>query len=421
MSTEDKATTPHWRYRLIFTALAPLLIAHSLWQGFKNKNLRLAKQRLGLSLPKRNDKPLWVHMASVGEANAAYLLIKEIQQQYPELPIIVSTITPTGAATAQQKLNDKVEHFYLPLDFSTTSHAALKAINPRCTIIIETELWPRLYYQCKKQHVPLIIVNGRLSQRTLKRPAWVHEFYKRALKNVTKILARSENDADSFIKLGAAPEKVAVIDNIKFASNPEANECIKPIPLPRPYVVAASTHNDEEFQISKAWLKAGLDSTHLLVIVPRHPHRKQIILEQFTNIDAPIAVRSNEDRVTSRTKIYLADTFGELKQFIAGADLTFIGGSLIPRGGQNVIEVAQLGKTALFGPHMENFEDERDLLINGDAAIKVEDSEELISKIQYLLSKPEKIKMIGAKAKLLVDAKGDVARRYVEALRPYLS
>ncbi len=415
----SEVTSPDWRYRILFTLLAPLLAIHSAIQGKQNKDWRLTKQRLGLGIPKRNDSPIWFHMASVGEVNAAYPLIKELRKKHPEIPIVVSTVTPTGAENARKKFGDDVEHFYLPLDFSYASNKAIKQIKPRCVVILETELWPRLYYQCAKNNIPLLIVNGRLSDKTLKRPAWVHAFYKRALQNVELILARSNKDGENFVSLGADQGSVRIIDNIKFARTAEDNE-VTPIKLPRPYVVAASTHNNEELQISRAWLNSELSKNHLLVIVPRHPQRKDEIIKQLKSLDATLAVRSEKQIPTHETPIYLADTFGELQQFIAGAESVYMGGSIIPRGGQNVIEVARLSKTALFGPHMSNFEDERDLLLNNQAAFEISDAKTLIEKWQQLLAEPEQLKETGQRAQHAINEKGDVALRYLDAIEPYL-
>ncbi len=417
---QSKATKADWRYRTLFTLLAPALAIHSALQGKKNNDCRLAKQRLGFTLPKFDNKPVWFHMASVGEVNAATPLIQTLRKHYPDIPIVISTITPTGAENARKKLGDAVTHFYLPLDFNYASRSVIKQINPRCLIVLETELWPRLYYHCRKQSIPLIIVNGRLSDKTLKRPAWVHAFYQRALQNVEQVLARSVKDGENFATLGAAKKRIQIIDNIKFAHTETAVD-IPPIELPRPYLVAASTHNDEELKISQAWLNSELSSSHLLVIVPRHPQRKEEILKQLNPLTDNIAVRSDKQRVTPETQIYLADTFGELQQFIAGAESVYMGGSIIPRGGQNVIEVARLGKTALFGPHMNNFEDERELLLSNQAAIEITDANALIYTWQQLIKEPETLAEIGQRAQQVVGEKSDVAQRYLDAIAPYLT
>ena len=306
-------------------------------QARRASDERMARQKLGHDLPQRQDRPVWLHMASVGEVNAAYPLVMELRRRQPDVPIIVSTFTPTGAEMAQKKFGPGVEHVYLPLDFNKAVTTFFQRINPRCALIMETEIWPRLFYHCKLNNIPLVIVNGRLSKRSMNKPAWIRAFYQKALRNVDQVLARSETDADRFVELGCAAEKVQIIDNIKFAA-PAEQQTIKPIPLPRPYVLAASTHDDEELQISRVWLKSNLSQTHLLVLVPRHPKRKAEILQQLQPLTSKLAVRSHNDTVTAETEIYLADTFGELPQFIAGAALVVMGGSLIPRGGQNVIK-----------------------------------------------------------------------------------
>jgi len=417
MSTAVKAG---WPYRALVTTLAPLLAWHSIAQARQAGDERMARQKLGKDFPQRRDRPVWIHMASVGEVNAAYPLVIEMRQRYPDVPIIVTTFTPTGAATAVKKFGPEIEHVYLPLDFNKGVKAFFQQLKPRCALIMETEIWPRLFYHCTLNRVPLVIVNGRLSQRTLNKPAWVRSIYKKALRNVDQVLARSATDARHFVDLGAEAKNVQVIDNIKFAAVAPTKETTI-IGLPRPYVLAASTHDDEELQISRVWLASELSQTYLLVIVPRHPKRKTAILQQLQPLTAHLAVRSDNDAVTEDTQIYLADSFGELPGFIAAAELVCMGGSLIPRGGQNVIEVARQGKVALFGPHMNNFADERDLLLKVQAAVEVTDAKELIKKTTELLSNPEQLKTMGQRAQQLVHSKTGVAQRYLDALAPYLA
>lgn len=410
---------PTWPYRIALTLLGPLLAWHGITQARRADDPRMARQKLGKDLPERNDRPVWIHMASVGEVNAAYPLVMELRRRHPELPLIVSTFTPSGAATARKKFDPDIEHVYLPLDFNGAVHNFFQCIKPRCALIMETEIWPRLFYHCRRNGIPLLIVNGRLSARSMDKPGWMRAVYRQALQHVDCILARSQTDAERFKQLGATADKIQVIDNIKFAA-PGAQAPIAAIELPRPYVLAASTHDDEELQLSRAWLASELSQTYLLVIAPRHPKRKTAILQQLRPLTGGLAIRSDNDTVTNATQIYLADTFGELQGFIAGAELVCMGGSLVPRGGQNLIEAARLGKVTLFGPHMENFADERDLLLEHQAAVDVSDAGELIGKIETLLRRPEQLKAIGERAQQLVAAKADVAKRYAQALEPYL-
>lgn len=411
---------PDWRYRCLFTLLTPLLAWHSIAQARRADDARMARQKLGKDLPQRDDRPVWIHMASVGEVNAAYPLVMALRQQFPQLPLLVSTFTPTGAATARKRLGEEIEHVYLPLDMDRAVQAFFECIKPRCALIMETEIWPRLYYHCRRHDIPLLIVNGRLSRRSMDKPRWVRAIYARALQHVDRVLARSETDAQRFAALGMAQDRIQVIDNIKFAATPAAQQ-VTPVRLPRPYVLAASTHDDEELQLSRAWLQSSLARDYLLVIVPRHPKRKGAILQQLRPLSDEVAVRSEDDELTTHTRIYLADTFGELPGFIAGAELVCMGGSFIPRGGQNVIEVARLGKVALFGPHMDNFADERDLLLADEAAVEVQDATALMDQITALLARPEQLAEMGERARRLVAGKADVVQRYLQALQPYLS
>ncbi|MBI3772465.1 MAG: 3-deoxy-D-manno-octulosonic acid transferase [Gammaproteobacteria bacterium] len=410
---------PDWRYRFIFTALSPLLAAHSIWQGLRSDNMRLSKQRLGKQLPLRNDHPLWLHMASVGEVNAARPLIDALRHHHPQLPLIVSTITASGAETCARRLPAGIGHFFLPLDFQSAVQHCLDHIQPRALIVLETEIWPRLYAECLQRNIPLIIINGRLSRRTLNKPAWIRAIYQQALRNVTQVLARSAADGQHFQALGVPSEHIETLGNLKF-SQPANNTSMPTISLSRPWVLAASTHADEELQISRAWFKAGLDRDYLLVIVPRHPHRGETLVKQFRDLGMNCALRSLEQPVTRDTQIYFADTFGELPSFIAGASLVFVGGSLIPRGGQNILEVAQLGKVAIFGPHMDNFRDESELLLHNQAAVQVNNYDELIEKIRELLVSPDKLVTMGQAAQHALSKNYDVTERYLHALEKYL-
>lgn len=409
---------PDWRYRALIALLAPLLTGHSLWQALRHRDARMARQKLGRGQRRRNDRPLWIHMSSVGEVNAAQALVAELRRRHPELPILATTFTPNGARTATARLGPGVEHVYLPLDFACAVSAFLDAVRPRCAVVVETEIWPELFHQCRRRRVPLLIVNGRLSERTLRRADWVREGYRRALQNADRVLARSELDAQRFIELGMPQDRVTVMGNIKFAP---AARTVRPIALPRPYVVAASTHEDEELQLGRAWLDSTLARGHLLVMVPRHPERGRAILGQLRPLDPELAARSDRREPGAAARLYLADTLGELQDFIAGAELVCMGGSLVPRGGQNPIEAARLGKVTLFGPHMENFAEERALLLEHGAAVEAKSAEEMIGTAAELLADRQRLAAMGARAQAALVAREDVAERYADALEPYLS
>lgn len=413
---QASASAPDWRYRALSTVLAPLAVGHSLWQALQRRDARIARQRLGFEHIRRDDRPVWIHMASVGEVNAAYPLILAMRER--GLPVVCSTFTPTGAETVAARLGTETEHVYLPLDFPHAVQGFLAGIRPRCALIVETEIWPRLFAQCRRSRIPLLLVNGRLSQRTLGRAAWIREIHRRALQNVDLVLARSATDAAGFIELGVATERVRVMDNIKFAAPVGAVEAIH---LPRPHIVLASSHDDEELQLARAWMESPLRHSHTLLIAPRHPVRRSAILQQLRQLGLQPAVRSAGDTVTTATSLYLADTLGELRAFIAGAELVLMGGSLIPRGGQNPIEAAQLGKAVIFGPHMENFAEERALLLEHHAALEVANATAMIEQAAALIAAPDRLRETGLRAQRTMAEKGDIVQRYLAALSPWLS
>jgi len=397
--------------------LAPLILAFNAWQALRARDIRVFRHRLGVCLPRRPDSPLWLHAASVGELIAAQPLIAILRERFPHIPIVVTTVTPTGAKLAQQRLPADVQHFYLPMDWPGATKRFLRAVKPRAALIMETELWPNLFISIAKHDIPLIIVNRRLSNRSRDAAGWIKMLYAIALKNVSAILARSADDAEAYITLGASADNVRTLGNIKFTGT--ANSAPPAIDLGRPYVLAASTHNDEEKQIAQLWQRIEQQAQdRLLVIAPRHPQRLNSILDQlsetFTN--KHIAVRSRNETVTADTKIYIADTLGELEGFMAGADCVFMGGSLIPHGGHNILEPARLGKPIIFGPHMTNFAEETQLLLQAGGAKQIETGQALSEALVEWLTHPQAAAVYGEKAAQLMSTQSSILEDYLQAI-----
>ncbi|NOX93178.1 MAG: 3-deoxy-D-manno-octulosonic acid transferase [Gammaproteobacteria bacterium] len=407
-----------FRYRLLLRLLAPLLLIFNAWQAARAGELRLFRQRLGTSLPQRIDAPLWLHAASVGELIAAQALITILRERFPHVPVTVTTVTPTGAALAQQRLPADVQHLYLPMDWPGATRRFLRAVKPRAALIMETELWPNLFENIARQNIPLIIINGRLSSRSRHPATWIKKLYAVTLKNVDAILARSADDADAYIQLGAPADKVHLSGNIKWANTNNTDET-QAIDLGRPYVLAASTHDNEEQQLAHVWEKMAQQTPQqtqgrLLVIAPRHPQRRDDILKQLTN--QTIAIRSRGNTINADTKIYLADTLGELEGFIAGADCVFMGGSLIPHGGHNILEPARLGKPIVFGPHMTNFTEETQLLLQAGGAKQIADEQALRETLSIWLADPQAAAVFGEKAAQLMSSQNSVLEDYLQAI-----
>jgi len=407
-------------YNLVVYLIAVPVVIYTLWQSIISRDKKYLFQRLGFSYPKLPKKPIWIHAASVGEVNAVLPLISLLQKKPNSPPILITTFTPTGGKFASANVSGDVIHVYLPVDFFGAVKKFLESIKPTCVVVVETEIWLNLYSQCKQRNIPLIIINGRISTRTLNAGQWLRKIYAVALQCPSAILARSEADRVNYIQLGAPSENVRRIGNIKFAYKIK-NFNADPIKLSsRSYVLVASTHANEEVDILKAWLSINTGN-NLLVIAPRHPKRLSEILHQLSALTDKIAIRSRQNKVNNDTKVYLVDTLGELTEFMPAAKFIFMGGSLAKVGGQNILEPASLGKAIVFGQHMYNFADEAKLLLENDAALLINNVSELAKTFQQLLDSPEQCIHLGENAKKLVAQNQDIAERYLHELAPYVT
>jgi len=352
-------------YRLILAVTAPLVMGYTASRAIRDGGWRYLRERNGLYIGDGPRAPIWLHCASVGEVSAAAPLLQRWESLGRSL--LVTTATPTGAAQLKRRF-PTISHAYLPMDYPGAVRRFLKKYRPRCALIVETEIWPHLYRACADTGIPLLIINGRLSPKTLAAPRWLRRAYQHALAGVTAILARADEDAVRFVELGADPARVEILGNLKFAA---ASQPMNPgeSPLSRPYLLAASTREGEERLLAECWQKMRPDKSALLVIAPRHPERRDTIVRELAGWQ--LALRSRGDAVTDATQIYLVDTLGELPRFMAAARLVFMGGSLVPKGGHNLLEPAGLGVPIVVGPHMDNFQAEFELLANAGAIEQV--------------------------------------------------
>jgi len=415
-----------WQYQLLILIITPVIVVYTIIRAIKFKNFRYLFQRFCLSKfnKYKQKKPLWIHAASVGEVIAIIPLTQQILKQYTNLPIIITTNTTTSAEIVKTQFvsNPMVKHYYMPIDWKWAVQKIINAINPRCIFIIETEIWPNLFAYSYKKNIPLIILNARLSHRTTSAKPWLLQLYKKTLKNVTQILARSAEDYKSYLKLGALESKLKLIGNIKFASRQE--KTLIPISIERPYVLAASTHDNEELQLISMWMKLiknKIVENEILVIVPRHPERASSIKQQIKNLNAIISIRSKNESITDITQIYIADTIGELKKFMLNAKFVFMGGSLISHGGQNIIEPAQLAKAIIFGPYMFNFKDESKLLLDNNAAIQINNENELYDMFVQLLQNTIRITQLSESAANVMQNQGNtILQLYLSEIKKYI-
>jgi 3-deoxy-D-manno-octulosonic-acid transferase len=399
-------------YTLLLYALSPVLVLHALILALRNGDARYLRERLGFYRTQPLRKPIWIHAASVGEVICAEPLVRILQQRLPDRTIILTTATPTGGQVARQRLRQYIDQYYLPIDFPGAVGRFFRTFDPCCALIMETEIWLNLYRACARRQTPLLIVNGRLSSRTLNAPSWARHIYTAALSHVSMILARSQRDRDGFIDLGATPARLKVIGNIKFAAIAANTEPSTETALARPYVLAASTHADEELRLVRTWQTRDR-RPHLLVLAPRHPARLKNILQQLESLSPHIAIRSRADAVDENTTVYLVDTLGELPKFMVNAEAVFMGGSLVPHGGHNVLEAARLGRAIVFGPYMENFEDEARILLQCEAALQVANDQELECRLTELLQSPNLRARLGSNAAAVIRERQHIAERYL--------
>ena len=399
-----------WRYKLILFLLFVPLVFFTLWQSIRAFELRYFLQRLAIIFNTEfKTGGLWVHAASVGEVNAAIPLLLKIHENHPDTPITITTNTTTSASVVEQELPSSIQHIYFPLDYRWAIKRLVNKISPKVVFIVETEFWPNFYIELNKRNIPLFIINGRLSEKTIYAQSWLKKIYAEILPKVDYVYARSKKDQARFISLGLSQKNIQDLGNIKLSTTAIQN--ITPIDLDRPYVLVASTRDDEEQLIIEAWNKAD-KKNHLLVIVPRHPVRLNEISNQIKKFRCHISVRSKGELITPNTDVYIADTIGELKSFIRGSEFVLMGGSFVHKGGHNILEVAQMGKAVIFGPDMRNFEDEAELFIEYNAGVQC-DLNELPNIFNAFLSDPEYKKNIEENATKLIGENNNVEKYYL--------
>jgi len=400
-------------YQLLIRLLSPLIWLVIAIEALKGKGgLPFFLQKMGLNFPKLNHstKPIWIHCASIGEVKAAEPLIKALVANHT---LIITTNTTTSKQLVTELFGQQVTHCYLPFDWPFSLNRFIKKFQPTQLWVMETEIWPNLFAIAAKKHITLSILNGRLTQKTFSSPKWLQAAYKNSLQQVDKVIARTHQDAELFIKLGANPDHAIVLGNLKYSAQPDAQQQTRPIQ--RDYILAASTHADEELHITQAWL--DLKRPELLVIVPRHPKRSANIQKQLNFLDTSLQVASNSEQPDKSTHVYLDDRIGKLLPLYAYAKLVIMGGSFVPKGGHNILEPAAFKKAILTGLDSRDFEDETRLLKEHQGIIQVKDYEQLKDNINELLEHPEKAESLGENAFSTIKKQRNTLKNYLKALK----
>jgi len=382
--------------RSLYTCLLYLLLPFTplklLWRGRKQPEyLAHWRERYGFYQAPVQKPVIWLHCVSVGETRAAEPLIKALLSQYPTHQLLLTHTTPTGRATSEQLFGDSVTRVYLPYDVPFAVARFLQHFKPVVGALMETELWFNLIAGCKQRHIPVLLVNARLSEKSAAGYAKLGQLLPQGLQNLSAIAAQTEADANRLQHLGAA--EVSITGNIKFDVTPHPTahslgaQLRQQLGAERPVFLAASTRDGEENLIIEAVSKTNIPNL-LTIIVPRHPQRFEAVAELLKKSNQPFMRRStlNDAAVASSTHYLLGDSMGEMFTYYASCDVAFIGGSLLPLGGQNLIEACSMGKPVLVGPYTFNFEEATKMAIAAGAASRVQNVDELSQTLQQLFA-----------------------------------
>jgi 3-deoxy-D-manno-octulosonic-acid transferase len=417
-------------YDIFFAIFSIIYLPYLL---FKGKLHRDFLQRFSL-LPgevTRPEKPVWIHAVSVGEAALASKLANAIKDRFPRLPVVVSTTTRTGNDMARKTGAGTLDAvFYFPLDFSFVVRRAVRLIDPRLFVMIETELWPNLLEELHGSDVPVVLVNGRISDGSFRNYSRIGFITRRIIGNISLFCMQSGLDAERIKRLGASPEKVHVTGNIKFdtagaADRPGLKKEDLGFSGDDRLIVAGSTHYPEEGLVIDTFKELRRAGAGLrLVLAPRHVERIDAIKIYIENTGLSYrlfsGIVSGEDDKRAGGDILLVDTIGHLKDIYNAATLVFIGGSLARRGGQNPIEPARWGKAVIFGPHMSNFREVADIFTKGEAAVRVKDRTELKSVMEGLLRDRDRRRKMELNAARIMEENGGAVERTVERIAPFV-
>lgn len=398
-------------YSLLLPLLIPVVILHLLIRGLKNPDyFRRWGERFGFNKISPVSPVIWVHAVSVGEARAAVPLINELFSRYPDTSVLVTTMTPTGSAEVSRQLGDRVLHCYVPYDLSWSVNRFLDQVKPCLAVTLETELWPNIFNGCKQRNIPIVVANARMSESSMRGYLRFEKLTRMTLNQVSLIAAQSRADARRLRRMGASNEKISITGSIKFeinlpASLREAAESLRrDFGSMRPVWIAASTHDDEEKKILVAFRELRRSYPDLLLLlVPRHPERFLPVTKISRRDGFNTALRSElRGPVAEDVEVIIADSMGELLKLYAASDVAFVGGSLVPVGGHNVLEACAVGLPVIFGPHMFNFDEISQLTLSRQAGKQVDSIHELVSAVATYLDDANLRFETGEKGKKLV-------------------
>ncbi len=411
----------YFLYSLLILAFGAIASPYLAYQAIRHKKyIGSLGQRMGylpVSFNLDGEESVWIHAVSVGEVLTARALVTELKRLYPRFRIFLSTTTLAGQQVARRNVRDIDAVFYFPFDLAWVVRRTVRLVNPRLFVMMETEIWPNLLRECRRQGIATVLVNGRISARSYPRYKLVRPFFRRVLADVDRFCVQSQESARRLIDIGADPARITVTGSLKFdsldipgAATPgRGRERVLRyfrIAPGRPVVVAGSTMRGEEEMALQAFrrIKGGAGNP-LLVLAPRNPERFGEVV-QLVRDRAFVTVRRSDLPIDAepRAEVVVLDTIGELAQVYQIATAVFVGGSLVDHGGHNILEPAVFGKPIVFGPHMQNFREIADAFLAQEAAIQVATPRELEQALMALLEDPVRRARVGAAARALVEA-----------------
>lgn len=367
-------------------------------------------ERFGYTRASFDQSSIWVHAVSVGEVQAAAVLIRALCKRYPQVPLLVTTATPTGAQRVRSMFADQVRHAFLPYDTPGAVRRFLERSRPRIAIVMEREIWPNLYRECARRGVPIVMASARVSAASARRHRKFSALFAPALATNVAVAAQTEADAERYRSIGADPAAVQVTGNIKFDleiphETRNAGASLRTSQFAnRPVWVAGSTHAGEEESVLDAHrLVRAARPEALLILAPRHPDRFAEVAVLLRARGVSFASRSSGVAVTPQNEVLIGDTLGELTTFYAASDVAFVGGSLVPIGGHNLLEPAALATPIVLGPHNFNAPEIASMMLAVGAARQVENAQELGEAVLDLFTSPERRREMGAKGAQVVE------------------
>ncbi len=420
-------TVYNWFLRLLF----PYVLLRLAWRGLRNPDYwQRIPERFGFLVMSREvpvsrapetpgrtlrtaPRVIWIHAVSVGEVRATVPLVRELMAAYPDYSLLITTMTPTGSAQVTQLFHGRVAHGYVPYDYPSAVQRFLDRTKPALAIIMETELWPNIFHLCRARSIPVFVTNVRMSAASMRKYQRFAGLTRATLQQVSRFAAQSTADAERLEALGADPETVEITGSIKFELNAGASlrEAAEVLRIAwgqdRPVWLAASTHEGEEETVLTALVELKRQprfANTLLVLVPRHPERFSAIARLCRKQGFRIALRSEtRGAVDPAVEILVGDTMGELQLFYAAVDCAFIGGSLVPTGGHNLLEACAVGKPVVFGPHMFNFQEISQMTLERGAGVQIQVTSQLAPAVSDFLGNANRRDRAGEAGRKMVE------------------